>query len=336
MRRLLQFMAIALIAGAALQRIAAQRDAERYPAPGRLVDIGGRRLHLVHQGEGQPGPAVILCAGMSGCALEWETVQRGIAGFAPAYAYDRAGMGWSGPGDPARRTGLHEIGALRSLLRRSGIEPPYVLVGHSIGGLHARLYAACYPREVAGLVLVDSLHESLFEALPDAVWQREQARRRALHLLPLLARFGIVRALVRLDLIPSLGGLFGRLPLASSPVSRALYASPGQWRGIVQQLNTLDITLRQARRHADIRADLPLAVLQHSRRDAFAGWDSVTAAEAERIWSELQAEVAARSALAEHITVPDAGHFIHLEQPAAVVEAVRHVHRLAGEGLLGN
>ena len=329
MRRLLQLLAMVLVTGAALQRIAAQRDAGRFPAPGRLVDTGGRRLHLLGMGEDKPGPAVVLCAGLSGSSLEWETVQRSIAEFAPVFSYDRAGVGWSDPGDPYRRTGLHEIGTLRSVLRRAGVEPPYVLVGHSIGGLHARLFASCYPREVAGLVLVDSLHERMFEALPDAVWQREQVRRRALRLLPVLARFGIVRALVRLDVIPSLGGLFGRLPLANTPASRALYSSAEQWRGIVQQLDMLDATLSQVRRHADIRADLPLVVLQHSRRDAFAGWDSVTAAEAERVWHQLQAEVAARSAQAEHVVVPECGHFIHLEQPAAVIVTVRRVYEMA-------
>ncbi len=333
MRRLLQWMAIMLVTGAALQRIAAQRDTGRYPAPGRLVDTGGRRLHLLGMGEDRPGPAVILCAGLSGSSLEWEAVQRGIADYAPVYAYDRAGVGWSDPGDPYRRTGLHEIGALRSVLRRAGVEPPYVLVGHSIGGLHARLYASCYPREVAGMVLVDSLHERLFDSLPDVVWQREQTRRRALKLMPLLARFGVVRGLIRLDAIPSLGGLFGSLPLATTPASRALYSSVTQWQAIVQQLDNLEITLRQTGRHADVRADLPLAVLQHGRRDAFAGWDSVTAAEIERVWHELQAEVAARSARAEHVVVPESGHFIHLEQPAVVIDAVRRVHGMAAGAL---
>lgn len=126
--------------------------------PDDLLDVGGYRLYLRRRGEG--GPAVVLDAGTGDCASTgaWESVEPHVAAFTTVCSYDRAGLGRSGAG-PAPRTSGRMVEELRALLAAAGVRPPYVLVGHSFGGFNVRLFAARYPAEVAGLLLVDPAHE---------------------------------------------------------------------------------------------------------------------------------------------------------------------------------
>jgi hypothetical protein len=130
-----------------------------FPPPGRLVDIGGWRLHVNCTGESSPGqPTVILEAGLGDFSVEWSLVQPRVARFARVCSYDRGGDGWSDLG-PDPRT-LHQIaGEWRTLLQKAEVSPPYVLVGHSYGGWLVRLYSYSYPGEVSGMVLVDAGEE---------------------------------------------------------------------------------------------------------------------------------------------------------------------------------
>ena len=127
-----------------------------YLPPGKLVDIGGYRLHLNCTGKG--GPTIVLLAGGGDFSFDWGLVQPDVSGFARVCSYDRAGSAWSDPG-PIPRTMRQDAYELHTLLQTAQLKPPYVLVGHSLGGLIARVYAEQYPREVAGMVLVDSTHE---------------------------------------------------------------------------------------------------------------------------------------------------------------------------------
>jgi len=147
------------IIGLSMLALTAVQGASASPAPkppGRLVDIGGRRLHLNCQGKG--GPTVILEAGGGAFSIDWALAQPRIAAFTRVCAYDRAGMAWSDPG-PAD-DGVEQVASdLHSLMAKAHIAPPYVIAGQSIGGIFARAYQRRYPAEVAGLVLVDSTHE---------------------------------------------------------------------------------------------------------------------------------------------------------------------------------
>src|SRR5262249_31931320 len=123
--------------------------------PGRLIDVGGRKLHARCTGAG--APTVVLEAGRSAFAMDWALVQPEIARTNRVCSYDRAGHGWSDPGgaDTAERA----VADLHALLQAVGEKPPYVLVGASRGGLFVRLYDVRYPGEVTGMVLVDPAHE---------------------------------------------------------------------------------------------------------------------------------------------------------------------------------
>lgn len=146
--------------GAIYQVIATRLNEKKYPPPGRLVDVGGYRLHIHCLGrEGvNDSPTVVMDAGIGECSLGWSLVQPEIAKFAHVCTYDRAGLGWSDSA-PTARTSQQIVSDLHALLGNAGIEPPYVMVGHSFGGLNLRLYASRFPEEVAGMVLVDSAHE---------------------------------------------------------------------------------------------------------------------------------------------------------------------------------
>src|SRR2546422_1727822 len=149
-------------------------NARSYPPPGKLVDVGGYRLHISCTGKGSP--TVVLIAGGGDFSFDWDLVQPDVSRFTRACSYDRAGLAWSDPG-PTPHTMGQDAYELHTLLKAARIKGPYVLVGHSVGGLIARVYAEQYPDEVAGMVLVDSTHEDttlLFQGKPVRV--REAAK----------------------------------------------------------------------------------------------------------------------------------------------------------------
>lgn len=157
---------LALLAGAAYQALATARERDKYPAPGQLVEIKGRRMHLHCAGEGSP--TVVVDSGLGSYSADWQLVQPEVAKFTRICTYDRPGYGWSQPG-PRPRTSRQMARELHSLLaaaQGAGLAGPYLLVGYSLGGFNVRLYARQHPDEVAGLVLVDSAHEEMLSRLP--------------------------------------------------------------------------------------------------------------------------------------------------------------------------
>lgn len=147
-----------VLAGGVWQEVATRNFERRHPPPGRLVDVGGHRLHLHVRGSGSP--TVVIDAGLSGASPDWEKVAEGIAGFTRVCTYDRAGYGWSDSG-PRPRTSQRVVEELRTLLANAGLRPPFVLLGHSWGGLNMRYFASQHPDELAGLILVDALNTDL-------------------------------------------------------------------------------------------------------------------------------------------------------------------------------
>src|SRR5215813_13487568 len=141
----------------------------RTAPPGRLVSVGHHRLHIRCEGDG--GPSVIFDAALGGSSLSWTLVQPAVARLTQACSYDRAGFGWSDAG-PLPRTAGRIADELNELLHAAAVAPPYVLVGHSYGGLVMRLYASRHPNDVAGLVLIEP-------AIPEE-WTNPTDQQRAL------------------------------------------------------------------------------------------------------------------------------------------------------------
>jgi pimeloyl-ACP methyl ester carboxylesterase len=129
------------------------------PPPGRLIDLGGWRMHLHCTGsQVTAAPTVVLESGIGDSSIEWSLLQPRVAAFARVCSYDRSGTAWSDPG-PAPHTGRQIVYELRALLASGGESPPYVLLGHSMGGRYVRMFASTYRDVVAGVVLVDANHE---------------------------------------------------------------------------------------------------------------------------------------------------------------------------------
>src|SRR5215213_8233081 len=163
-----------VIAGLVYQFLATRLAYREYPAPGKMAAVSGHGMQLYCAGKARGGPTVVMDSGLGGGLLDWQTVQPKVAKFARVCSYDRSGLGWSESG-PKPHTSPQIVEELHTLLENAGVGCPYVLVGHSFGGANAQLYAAEYPKEVAGMVLVDSaldtrvLDEDLRKALAEIV-----------------------------------------------------------------------------------------------------------------------------------------------------------------------
>ncbi len=280
----------------AMGRVAAHPLGE---PPGRLVDLGGYRLHLYCQGNG--GPPIIIDTGLGGTSLEWEEVMRELAPYGQVCVYDRAGYGWSDPG-PAPRTSSTIVNELYLLLLAAGVDGPYVLVGHSFGGYNVQLFARRYPFLTAGVVLIDSSH-------PDQV-ERFQAPPYNVRTAP-SSRFGIVRFRSG-----------PKLPAGLSELGRMVATYQHQhWlprRFIGMELLGFRDSASELRA-ASPMPPLPLVVLTRGKR----AWPhSPEGDRLEQLWLTLQSELAASSPTAVHLIALDSGHLVHVDQPALVAYAV--------------
>ena len=294
-----------VLAGASYEAIAAGGDAKAYPPPGRLIDVGGYRLHIQCVGTGSP--AVVLDAGLGGMSLDWNLVQTEMGQTTQVCAYDRAGMGWSDPG-PQPRTPGQIARELHTLLTNTGIPGPYVLVGHSIAGKNVRMFALQYPDQVAGMVLVDARSEYVDAPTSQAgAHGIEQVTGSEWGFYGLARRVGLVRLI---------GASQGGPPALShqTRTERALL-STGQRALDASAAESLAMTADNAQLHAaPSLGDRPLIVLA-----------SDESMEIIPRWTEAQHQQAAMSTNGRLVVVEASGHYIQFEHPAVVIDAVKQV-----------
>ena len=301
--------------------------------PGLLVDIGHRRLHLFSMGEGSP--PVVLEAGIAASSLSWSHVQPRVATFARTYSYDRAGLAWS---DPCVRpvTAASCADDLHRLLSAAGVKGPCVLVGHSYGAFVLHVYASRHPERVAGLVLVDPIYPDEWLNLP----RRERWRLKGGAFLSrvgaLLARTGLVRAcLTRLSrgstgvprrisrmfgseaakVLSRLVGEVQKLPVETWPAVQAHWSEPKCFTSMAEHLAGLRKSAAEVAACGDLPRHIPVAILS-----------AATQSEAYR---QEHARMAARSEHGRHVLASGSGHWILLDEPDLVVDAIRHVATLA-------
>jgi pimeloyl-ACP methyl ester carboxylesterase len=301
------------------------------PPPGRLIDVGGHRLHFHRAGVGSP---VILESALGGSSLTWHHVQPMLSGFAAACTYDRAGFGWSDAG-PLPRTAGCIVSELRALLRAADLAPPFVLVGHSFGGLTARLYAQRYASDVRALVLLDPASpEDWRDPTPERRAQIARAIRLCRHgeraarlrltdvivTLVLAGALEPARALGRLAtrgefsrldegvLVPA-----GKLPPDVLDLAIRTWTHPRFFQALGSQLACLSASAAELDDDHDF-GSLPLLVVS-------AG----TGADERQLGHH--ARLASCSRHGRHVIAGGSGHWIPLDRPDAVVDAVREVLR---------
>jgi pimeloyl-ACP methyl ester carboxylesterase len=328
------FVLFALVVlGLLYQTVGSRRNARQFPPPGQLVDVGHRRLHTVCLGSGSP--AVLLESGIAASSLSWTLVQQRVAQFTRVCAYDRAGLAWSDAAPPPRTVDLI-VGDLHKLLTTAKLAVPYILVGHSFGAFVCLAYAAEYPNETAGLVLVD----------PPTEWVELTRRQRRMlqggiylsRLGELLARLGFVRACLAMltggapgiprnfvkvfgpttaRTLERLVGEVQKLPPHIHPVVQALWCQPKCFRAMADHLGVLGAKAPTVTRAAI--ADLPLVVMSSADQPA-----NVLAAH------KVLAQMSTRG---RHVVAANSGHWIQLDEPELVVDTIREVVEIARQRL---
>ncbi len=269
--------------------------------PGELVDIGGRRLHIDCKGKAK-GPVVIFEAGLSQFPAHstYSKVQELIAPFARVCAYDRAGFGWSDP-VAGKRTQQDMVEDLHKLLAAKKLKGPFVLVGHSMGGLYARLYAKRYPSEVAAIVLIDATPEAYLYGPGSAEVRKGIVAKIA---------EGLKKGKEGVPMVPLEPG---------TPAEVAMSFTPKMFRTMQQEYEAIDLVpeaLRKPQGYGTL-GDMPLAVI---RRDI-----ANPPAAADEGWAELQQGLAGLSTRGFLVVAEKSGHVIPYENPQIVADTVRRV-----------
>ncbi len=310
---LIGLLIVTLVSLFIFERISETRDAANFPAPGQLFDVGDRKLHIWCIGSGSP--TVILEAGGGSSSVQWWPLQEQLAEFSHVCIYDRPGFGWS---DPSPTELSFEDGArdLKALLTAAEVPGPYILVGHSKGGLHVRTYARLYPEDVAGILLLDAAEEESIFATSNLEFVEQSLKESQAPLI--LSRFGIMRLLLRFspDAIP-----IPDLPEELvQPYHREL-ARPDTWEAAISGGAAYRLTPTELRVAGGFGSldDIPLIVITHGI--PFTGGQAFQ----EEFWPAAQERLASLSSNSELIVAENSGHSIMWDEPALVVDTVQRL-----------
>lgn len=323
--------AMSLIAvGFLYQLLGARRDRLRYATEGRWIDIGGgQKLYLLEKGSS--GPMVLFEAGIAATNLNWFRIQTKVAQFATTASYDRCGLGWSSKCRSAR-TPANIVAELHRMLANAGIKPPYVLVGHSFGGLVMRRFALAYPNEVTSMVLVDPMRCEEWPPLsPNKQAEIERGKKLSSFAIP-AARVGLVRLAITTlfgrscraaeqlanaagdggsHVLARVKNEVGKMPREIWPSIAAHWSRPGYYAGMRSHVEAVPDTVREMK-DAEPICDIPVLVLTPGNSTP------LSPEHLRRIGTSVQQVIAPKSA-----------HWIHLDQPELVIDSIRQMANLA-------
>lgn len=295
---------VAAVGTGAIYETTASATDGRVPPPGRLIDIGGYRLHLDCRGEGSP--TVVMDAGLGGASLDWSLVQPELQRTTRVCVYDRAGMGWSDPRE-AMPTPSRLATELHTLLSNAGEAGPFVLVGHSLAGKNVRLFAEAFPTEVSGMVLIDARSERIDEEMSAADSEGFNA---ALKAQAVAYSFGRRVGLARI-----LGGaLIGQklLPEATASEMQLLETKPSAIdeayaEGIARSSDD-EVLAGQS------LGAMPLTVIA-------AGQNMIDLSG----WGAAQTSLAHLSTRGRLVIANGSGHYVQLEKPELVISSIEQI-----------
>ncbi len=325
---ILASVALLVLAGIVYQHFGSLRDRRIHTAHGRCVTLGqGCSLFCFEQGAGQP--TVLFEAGIGATHLNWRGIQDSVATLTRAVSYDRAGLGWSSPCRTPRTPG-NIAAELHQMLQMANLQPPYILVGHSFGGLVMRRFALLYPDEVLGLVLVDPMRSEEWPPLnPAKQAQLDLGNRLIRYALPVM-RCGLARLLVTSlfrrcgklsDQVAGVGGAHsrhvlsriktevGKMPREVWPAVAAHWSRPGFYAGVRSHITAIPDTVREMHAAEPIHA-IPVTVLTPGNSSP------LSESQLEHIGDTVHQIIAHKSE-----------HWIHLDEPDLVIDAI---HKLLG------
>lgn len=297
-------MLLVLVGSLVARQVAVSRAERDFPPPGRLVEIDGRSSHIHCTGDGVP--TIVLESGLDDRgSWSWATVQEELSRISRVCAYDRAGMLWSEP-RPGPRDAERIADELHALLGAASETPPYVMVGHSFGGLYVRVFDDRYPGETTGFVFVDASHPEQEERFPAEVRQmmRANSDENPRWLLRIFTPF--------------------RILTGERPTPRTAYWWRTFTEGVLAEAAADEAIYEQAARTGPL-GDRAVIVLTSGMPMEMPGISEKGNVAMGRVMLELHGELAALSTNSDHRVVDGAGHYIHRDRPGAVVAAVRDV-----------
>ena len=332
MKRILKWAAIAaggclvllLMIGTVWEQVERRQVLAAYPAPGRLVDIGGgRRMQIECRGSGSP--TVVFETGLDFLgSLGWAKVFGPVAEFTHACAYSRAGILWS-DNKPGRHDGLGVVHDLHATLAAAGEKGPFVMVGQSLGGPYITLYTALYGDQVAGLVYVDGRHPDTAKRFDAVLGKRDDGKSFLKELNVKLAWTGLLR--LEASMARRHGNAVAMLPPQTVETAMAFF--PTSLGAMESERDAGQATDDEAGAHRNLGAR-PVIVLTAGKpvSDAVlkeAGWSRAKAEKQAAAWLELQKDMATWSSHGTQRTISDAGHYMENDDPGAVIAAIREV-----------
>ena len=313
------------VVGLMYQWIGSRYDRRRFLRLGRLVDIGkNRRLFMMEMGSAV-GPSVIFESGIGATSQNWARIQESVGKFAHTVSYDRLGLGWSTPA-VSERIPSKVVEELRAMLQVAGIAPPYLLVGHSFGGLVARYFAAEYPEEVVGALLVDAMRTDEWPPV-------DESQRKLLNRGVQLTQWGVPIAysgLARLtttsffcrsgrfsqlftratggqNVLERVTSELNKMPPAVWPIVAAHWSNPDYFRGMTAHIQGVPGTVIEMLDATPI-VGIPVVLLTPGHPKAISDLDL------QKIGPDAEQFIAEKS-----------GHWVHLDEPELVIEQIREM-----------
>lgn len=322
---------LGVLLGMVYQKLGTRRDSRVHPPPGKLIDLGSHRLHMLEAGSGSGAPTVVLEAGLMSTVLSWGDLQKKLAQTYRVVSYDKAGLGWSEQG-PMPRTAERIVEELHLLLERAGVAPPYILVGHSFGGLTMPLFAARYPGETVGMVLVDAVTPTEWNPPSEHDRKLIEIGAKVCRRATFLSRIGLIRfvAFLLTTGAKAAAGRLVRMISRGTPAESGTVSSPWFWALPANERSMTTVFWVQEKFAATIASqleNLPVSAAQVNQAGEACEKPVVilSARTSPKRRKEEHAGMARRFPHGHHVMAEKSNHWIMQEEPELVLRAIQEV-----------
>ena len=309
-----------LLATTSYHHLATWIENRRHKPPGKLIDMGGYKLHLYEMGEGNP--TVILDHSLGG--IDGYFLIEQIAKITRVCIYDRAGYGWS-DSSPNHRSSKHIVKELDAMLVKAEIAPPYILVGNSFGSYNVRLYASQFPEKVAGIVLTDALHEEAMLNMSLTLKLLQLFFMSGFAMSMLGSTLGLIRLLGMIGTFEIIKKELRKFPSATrQKVKRSFYYFQ-HWLTMWREMWNLETSAKQVHQIKNL-GDMPIVSIKSSTFFKRSLWNFyMPIAAANQLRDTMHAELLKLSTDCTQIQATRSGHFVWVDEPEVIIEAIKKI-----------